>query len=299
MANLLRTAKSGSRWTQHDLDSYKIDVKEIPYDDFFPGQLSAYPSIQDLDPDLLTSEVTDNPADIPEGVRDFFAYLRLSMIYRSHETLIDDLMRETLRHTGYNRRNDHNATLLNTGFITSLLVVGDASRAAQTDVSLMHQRTLILLLVVENKTVTNPANPEPQVIAEAIAAFQHNNERRRKLDLPTLENMTIPCMTIIGSRPTFYIVPVTGKLNQAVAAGSEPADRTEVRRCDVGTSALGSTSGDRSFTLTAFVAFRGLAEICYEEILVGTEGVDGTLVGSEAAIAHATAISDASKSGKR
>ena len=70
-------------------------------------------------------------------------------------------------------------------------------------------------------------NPEPQVIAEAIAGYQHNNERRAGMGLPTLNTMTVPCITMVGTRPTFYLVPVTRELSDAVTTGQWRYQSTE------------------------------------------------------------------------
>jgi hypothetical protein len=53
-----------------------------------------------------------------------------------------------------------------------------------------------------DKTVFNiKAQPEAQVIAEAIAAFQYNNEKRQTRGLRPLDAMTTPCTTMVGTRP--------------------------------------------------------------------------------------------------
>jgi hypothetical protein len=40
--------------------------------------------------------------------------------------------------------------------------------------------------------------------------------------------MTIPCITMSGTRPTFYLVPVTQELSTAVIGGVYPATETTV-----------------------------------------------------------------------
>ena len=82
---------------------------------------------------------------------------------------------------------------------------------------------VILLLVQEDKTAFNLSNPESQVIAKAIATFQYNNKKRADLDLPALDMMTILCITMVGMRPFFYLVPVTQELSDSVALGQQPS----------------------------------------------------------------------------
>ena len=59
---------------------------------------------------------------------------------------------------------------------------------------------------------------EAQIIAEAIAAFQTNNERHGAHSLDPLGFMNIPCITMASTQATFYVVLVTTELSDAVAA---------------------------------------------------------------------------------
>ncbi|KAH0840200.1 hypothetical protein J3R83DRAFT_1201 [Lanmaoa asiatica] len=54
-----------------------------------------------------------------------------------------------------------------------------------TDVST--RSTLVLLVLVEDKTIFNKSDPEPQVVMEAIAAFQFNNRKREEKGHPHLD----------------------------------------------------------------------------------------------------------------
>ncbi|KAJ7784170.1 hypothetical protein B0H16DRAFT_1257318, partial [Mycena metata] len=57
------------------------------------------------------------------------------------------------------------------------LFIWGSNCSAQTDVCILDS-TNILLLVQVDKQLKNGHDPEPQVIAEAIAAFQCNNFTR-------------------------------------------------------------------------------------------------------------------------
>ncbi|KAI0303850.1 hypothetical protein BC826DRAFT_965339, partial [Russula brevipes] len=72
--------------------------------------------------------------------------------------------------------------------------------------------------------------PEPQVIAEAIAAFAWNNRIRGNYNLQPRNRAVIPAITMIGTHPTFYKIPVTTRLNQAVQGGFYPSTKTRVLR---------------------------------------------------------------------
>ena len=59
-------------------------------------------------------------------------------------------------------------------------------------------------------------DPEPRVIAEATTSFQHNTHVQVSLSLSPLRPITVPCITMVGTRPTPYKVPVTTESNDAV-----------------------------------------------------------------------------------
>ncbi|KAG2053052.1 hypothetical protein BDR06DRAFT_886653 [Suillus hirtellus] len=99
------------------------------------------------------------------------------------------------------------------------------------------------------------------MIAEAISAFQHNNHIRQSMGLPALVQMTLPCITMVGTCPAFYLVPVTDVLNNAVLNGTYPLSRTRVRRykCEVvGVNGGMESSAYRTRALQYYVAFRVL-----------------------------------------
>jgi hypothetical protein len=94
---------------------------------------------------------------------------------------------------------------------------------AKTDVCVVDEDD-ILLVVQENKQHKERKDPE-----EAIAAFQANNTRRtRVLGQDATYAKVMPGVTLVGSSPTFYKIPVTKDLAQAVALGCFPATLTVV-----------------------------------------------------------------------
>lgn len=123
------------------------------------------------------------------------------------ESAINDLAKEILPVLGYERRG----LIIRSRYNIPLQTCGDPDRSARTAVSLIQFPSTILLVVQED--AASARDPEPQVIAEAIAAFQFNNRTRPRLDQPELGSMTIPCITIIDARLIFHLVPVTREEN--------------------------------------------------------------------------------------
>jgi hypothetical protein len=96
------------------------------------------------------------------------------------------------------------------------LICGDTS-VAQTDVCIVDDHE-ILLLLQEGKRWTSTKDPEPQVIAEAIAAFALR-KREHDLDLPPCNSILFSCLTMVGTTPVLYKIAITAALGKAVQTG--------------------------------------------------------------------------------
>lgn len=154
--------------------------------------------------------------------------------------------------------------VLRSRYAIPLHICGERTRTAQTDICLVRHESAILLLIQEDKTEISTKDPEPQVIAEAIAAFQTNNYNRRQRGREQMDRMSIPCITMVGTRPIFYVVPVTQQLSTAVERGEYPEHVTQVRKCIVGEKRRASEGMHRpDFRVEAlkhYMLFRSLAK---------------------------------------
>lgn len=224
MASLIRSCKSGGNWTSNELEAYRIKVQFRSEAEFFNNLLVDDVDISYLPNDVLTQETSSSD----ESSYYFLRYLDLAMkIVDNEESAVDDFAVQLLtlmRYRGFNR-------VIRTRKDIKLFMCGNYTHA-KTDVCILNDNE-ILLLLQENKAHLNDTDPEPQVIAEAIAAFQHNN-RIRTIDLqqPSIESITFPCITMIGTYPTFYKVTVTEELSAAVRHGQYPNYTTFVERFD-------------------------------------------------------------------
>jgi hypothetical protein len=267
MANLIRSAKSGSDWTDNELIAYNIIVESISPSEFFP---TPDPSLDLIDPAILNSPAGATDPAISDVATEYLGYLDLAA-RATQENFIDDFAAETLKLLGFNERG----TTVSTRYIIPLTICGEANRVAQTDVCLIHRPTFILLVLVEDKTLSSRTDAEAQVIAEAIAAFQFNNRKRKEHGLSPLDAMTIPAITMTGTRPTFFLVPVTLKLSNAVITGQHPVIQTRVLRCATALTPLRRASTGmedteyRKLALKRFLAFKTLAKSHWLLILEG------------------------------
>jgi hypothetical protein len=258
MANINRVAKSGSSWTQSDLTSYNITIVSQASLQFYGANLPTIATLN-LDPNLLNATV--HAQGLAIDTRRLLQYIDLSVYtFPKQESAIDDLSRELLRQLGFEALA-YNSVLRTRHALPLWICHSKAS--AQTNVSLVQpQAEGNILLLQENKTGTSDHDPEPQLIAEAIAAFQFNDAIRARRGLPPLPLMTFPCIVMVGSNLSFYTVPVTRDLSEAVRDGRYPILLTIVRKHEV-TDNAGMSMTELPFRRRVFrhyTAFRMLAQ---------------------------------------
>ena len=272
MVSIYRHAKCGKDWTMNDLQAYNITVSsQSPYQ-FYGKPLPKVKSLTSIDPNLLSGTL-GTPGLSDETYR-LLQYLDLaSRVESSQASAVHDFTKEILRALGYEKRG----LLLRSRYAIPLLVAGDANRTVQTDVCLVQGSSAVLMVVhwQEDKNTVS-VDPEPQVIAEAIAAFHFNNRIRARLAETELGSMTIPCIAMIGTRPIFYLVPVTRELSDAVARASYPPSRTVVKKCVVASNSRSISEGMetpsfRQVALQHYTAFRPLAETHWSSFTVPGE----------------------------
>jgi len=168
----------------------------------------------------------------------------------SNEAAVDNFSRALFESTAYDNptpQGTHIEDLLDLRFIVCGSVRGARSNLAITTNGLVR-------LVQENKSLARDSDPEPQSIAQAIAAFGHNNLRREE----RLLHETTLGITMVGTTPAFYKIRVTAALLDAVCHGEFPDDVTHVRvhypAVDLADGML--PLGNRLLILSYYAAFR-------------------------------------------
>jgi hypothetical protein len=260
MANLVRSAKSGSDWGPSELYAYNITIEMQDAATFFGTNPLPQPEV--------ANEVLNHvEADDMENDYNYklLRYMDLAMDpVPAAESAVDDFAVHLLTLLGYVPRTRMTRTRTD----IPLLICGE-QRHAKTDVCIVDSDD-ILLLVQEDKRHKESKDPEPQLMAEAIAAFQTNNARRmRVLGLEPVVAKLMPGITLKGSSPIFYKIPVTAALAQAVALGAYPETPTIVhahlpvvprpaRRLSEGMKPL----DNRASILACFQAFKQFVNWC-------------------------------------
>jgi len=157
-------------------------------------------------------------------------YMRSAMyLVPVKESSVINFVVYLLHMLGYVTRSRMAKTRLN----IPLLVCGETS-VVTADVCIVNTRIMnpphIMLLVEEDKRHMRPhSDPEAQLVAKALAAFQvSNKERSMDLGQDSVAGRVIPGILFTGSSPIFYKIPVTAELASAVARGVYPSTPTVV-----------------------------------------------------------------------
>ncbi|KAF9487956.1 hypothetical protein BDN71DRAFT_1403984 [Pleurotus eryngii] len=224
MANLSRSAKSGSDWTLNDLDSYHISLNQLDPLTFFGVQELPEASVDQelLNNDDATTLQNDEHAQL-------LTYLDLAMIPDIGETAVDDFAVKLFNILGYTRRH----RVARTRVDLPLFICGE-TRHAKTDVCIVDRsQNDILLLVQEEKRLMKlePFRAQAQLVAETVAAFNENNAQRQPAELPPLDEKVMPGIVMVGTSPTFFKIPVTETLSTHIRYGTYPSEETHVTFC--------------------------------------------------------------------
>jgi hypothetical protein len=221
MADIVRSAKSGSDWTRNELLAYNISIVEQGQGLFFGGPLPAYTGPAGF----VRYEDKVRGLDAPSLSLIKRLYLAMK-IQQGEESFATEFSSQVLRALGYETEN----TIVYQRKSIRLVMCGQRVYA-ETDVCVLDTNSEILLLVQEDKTHISVSDPEPQLVAEAVAAFQTNNRiREDELFLQPLQRYIFPGITMVGTFPRFYKITVTADLDYCIQSGVYPPTQTIVYR---------------------------------------------------------------------
>jgi hypothetical protein len=206
--------KSGSDWTTNELTAYNITVVYQDAPTFFERPYLPQPTIN---PDFLTASDPDDAAD--DNVHELLWHMDLAMSPAlAEESAVDDFAVLLFRALGYTRRG----RAFRTRKDIPLVICGE-NRHAKTNVCIVDDNDFLLLVQEDKRHLENSDDPEPQLIAEAIAAFCANNKiRQQTLAQPPLPSKVMAGITMKGTAPTFYKINVTTELITSVGGGGYP-----------------------------------------------------------------------------
>lgn len=218
MADKERTPKSGNEWTSEDLQAYNITIREDDFGTFF-GQ-----PVPVLSPSELLQKENASDMDTLENNRVMtYMYLAMDRVPNEESAVIPFLEKLFLA-LEYE-------TLAKSVILSQQMpfFACRASRNSTADLCITDMSEVLLIAQEDKRHIPDAHDPEPQLIAQAIATFQFNNfKRTRVLDEPPLSSKVIAGITMLGTSPTFFKIPITQALVSAVELGDYPTEPTVV-----------------------------------------------------------------------
>jgi hypothetical protein len=219
-----------SDWTINELRAFNIAVVPETVGTFFGSANLPPPST--ISPAILAHK-TSPVAGLPTDDRLFFDLLQEVETHPPcrgpRDSGVTDFTAHLLHLLGYTEPNRY----IRTQKHIPLFMCGKYTHA-NAKVCVMNWTSGIHLLVQEVKRYRDGnfviMNPETQLIADAIAAFQFQNCRQSAVGLPTVDSAVIPGITMDGTIPTFYKIDLTKTLVDAVGFGHYPAQTTTVHK---------------------------------------------------------------------
>jgi len=215
------------------------------------------------------NDYADLPNNAPTEVDTYF--FRMREAATNTEGAVNALVNQILRMTQYTRRPFYVVQ----EFCYDWVMSGEL-QPTKADFAVVHAETMQLLILAEDKSNKHRGDPEAQIIAQAISAYQYNNMKRAEADLPEIDAWDVPCLTMRGTQPKFYVVPVTKMLSKAVEGGEKPVGPTTVFRCKNpvrGSYGAMSKLVHRIWGFNCFFALRKMAEGMGAPMFEGMIGV--------------------------
>lgn len=217
-------AKAASDWTHDDLDALNITVTFQDTATFFnlPHGVLPEPTLNHHSILSTLSSGDTSTAEVFDFLRSMESAAALPPVKDSVIDFISNLFREL-------RYSPRRGRVIRTRAEIPLLMSGEI-RHSTASACILDSNDISLLVLEDRRHMDeNDVDPEPPLIAEAISAFQlSNSSRQHLLGLPPLDARLVPGLTMAGTLPVFYKVPVTNELAQAIQSGTYPTTPTQV-----------------------------------------------------------------------
>ncbi|KAJ6520278.1 hypothetical protein C8R45DRAFT_55537 [Mycena sanguinolenta] len=221
MANITRKAKYGRDWMAVDLQAYRIRIEYHDAERFFrlptlPTPILRHPAI------LQVQDSSHNIAD--PDVYELLRTMDFAMVpVDAQESAMNDFAVLLLRELGYCSVGRVFRTRINIPF----LICAENKRAS-TDVCVLDGAEIVLLVQEDRRPAAGGGDPVAQLVAQAVAAFDTNNIMRQQAGLLPHSSKIIPGITMRGTSPVFFKIPVTDELASGVMSGLYPTTETVV-----------------------------------------------------------------------
>ncbi|KAF8183432.1 hypothetical protein BJ912DRAFT_1044019 [Pholiota molesta] len=219
-ADRTEDAAMDSEWTQNEICAFNIEVETVDVPTFFNITELPAATVSDV---ILNNLNLRPPTDkLSKSYRQFFQYLREAET--AEESALDDFAAFILSLLHYYDKGRFIRREKKTTFY-----MGGKLIIAEANVSLVNEKYDVLL-VQNNKDPISTEDVKPKLIADCIAAFAQNHLRKVKVGLPTPEAQTVFGISMLGTAPFFYRIPVSTSLLDALVTSTYPAEKTVVFR---------------------------------------------------------------------
>jgi hypothetical protein len=179
-----------------------------------------------------------NATDFDQATTDDgFAFLfGLSLVMspdakRNEQSAFHDFVKALFHSCGYTGAASGRFTRTKMGICSE---TWDGNKDAKVDACILNDKKETILVVQENKWRFDYdlSDPEPQVIAKAITAFDNNKDNLWPVPIrpspPSRESKLMTGITFTGTFPTFYKIPVSEYLFSVTNRGRPPGQETVV-----------------------------------------------------------------------
>ena len=132
MANVIRSAKSGTHWGGCELLAYNITISPVtPYEFFFPLDplLPTLPLVNYINPAILNAAPDGDHEHLSNAISNYLVYFSLAS-KPTQESVIDNFAAETLKLLGFNGCD----TLVMMRYTVPFIICGDNDAVAEIDV---------------------------------------------------------------------------------------------------------------------------------------------------------------------
>ncbi|KAF8904770.1 hypothetical protein CPB84DRAFT_656135 [Gymnopilus junonius] len=219
MASIIRSAKSGNEWTEIEMEAYNIKLAFQDTQAFFGEIPFSFPAV---DREVLTAPTANGTLN--DAAYNLLAQLDLAMVPTEHgDSAVTDFAVALFHSIGY----VHRPRAIHTRKTLRFMVCGE-HKDVKPNICIVDRESNDIILVVQEDTYFGCVNPHAQLIAEAIAAFQNNNNRRQMVGLRKCDRKVIPGIIMVGTSPSFFKIPVSQELVRCVERGQYPPTPTIV-----------------------------------------------------------------------
>ena len=210
-------------WNQYELNRVRIYIQTQNKQEFFGSANLPTP----VTPSLVGFMTIQDRVQAVDGeTRKLLHYLNLVLDPQvGQEAVVDNFAAKLLEKLGY----DDGDRIIFTRRALPIVVSG-VLYTTLANVCVMDANNQILL-ILQSELVPSLKDPEPQIVAKAIAAFEANNKvRATSLNLPPLDAITFPAISMIGTTLIFYRITISAYLSSSVPLGEMPQVETDLLR---------------------------------------------------------------------